>query len=1370
MALLESGVRLIAQGAEKFISDMGKAAKSQENLDKSSQKLAKSFNTLQQQQLTAANALIKANQSVRSSQEAVTAANERAGKTFKRLTDLISSGEASAKRIRKAIYDNATAQDAATKADENRTIALNNLEKAILKNEQATKNLKVAAEQKGGQAPSAAGGVDTSGALSGAMAGLTTQGSILDMILGSVSGALSALGGPAGIAAGALAGLAAEAIHTHGVLGALWQVIGNVTHINAFTAALSKVGSVASSVFGIVIKGAEGVVGALGKIVAAGKSFVSTVVGWLSPIAKFGAQVLAIFGGLSLYGVITNLKQQISQTFGEIIEALGDLQKRFIQFTALAQRDISNASKGMISFAQAAGEAGERAKELFDWVRNLAVVTPFTVNEIADSLAMANAMGMNISMAKELTVAVGNFSAGMGLTGDHMYRIIYNMGQMVAMGKLTGREFRDLANSFVPVFDILNKLKASMPEWAKKSTEEFRKFAMEGGIPVVDFIQKFIEVAGQDFPDAMEKMAKTWQGVTNNLKDFLNVVLGFEVFGPAFDKFTSMAANALAKLLSPQFRQIAHNVGEVLSTAFDAAAYTIQNVFLPAITHLFSVITGGTPSVKSLYDVVIRLAAGFVNGIQSISLWADWVANLIEGWRQKFGGAAKEAYTWGNNLIAMLAKGIFDGLMYVVQAITTIVNYITGMLEAHSAPKSMPNLKAWGAAAVAEYMKGWTQIDFTLFKDMASTIEGFLRALGKNVIPETNLVPIIQSMRKIVAEAVEEVRRTGDITARTISKIIDVSRKLPANFRDYIRALIDVEKATKRVKDAQSSVDIVQTRLNNAQDILNATTDKYSKILDELNKQLNRNQEVYDDNARLAEINAAINTGLLTAEEKARLEVEKRDILLRAQIRTVEDQRDAEVGAQQAKVDAAQADLDMAQKKLDAAEKERDALQEVLDAQKSLIDIQADNAKLVQEQIDLLKKLADAAKGAAGAASDFTDTLGQMSKLVDESIPEATFLMEEWKKAGQERFTGGLQTAFSNMVEQMKKDSALAFGAIATDLNKLVGKDGAIAKMIEAFQGLGDVITGNNVSHPGVAGGQNVKGKNFAERAKETFDNIGNNIKTSIAQWGIELTLTALFFNPVTFLFQTLYDKLVGKSIVPEMMDEIERIIVDTLSSLPATIGGWLVQMVGEFIKSAPQWLAEAANDIYQYYLGLWYGVFGGNGQTGIIKEIPGWIVSIIGGFASAVAGKIKDIWAIGVSIVQGIAEGIINWIQTSNFGKLIFDAIKRAIEGAIGKGSPAKKFVPIGISIGQGIAVGILQSASIIGNTINGVVGGMQASAQISANSLINAPAVNAPSITNNSRVDRSVHVEVNPSYSNYQSAASVYYDVSAALAAAGR
>ena len=90
------------------------------------------------------------------------------------------------------------------------------------------------------------------------------------------------------------------------------------------------------------------------------------------------------------------------------------------------------------------------------------------------------------------------------------------------------------------------------------------------------------------------------------------------------------------------------------------------------------------------------------------------------------------------------------------------------------------------------------------------------------------------------------------------------------------------------------------------------------------------------------------------------------------------------------------------------------------------------------------------------------------------------------------------------------------------------------------------------------------------------------------------------------------------------------------------------------------------------------------NDAVAFVAGVPGRIV----GFFSNLGQKFQDI---GRSIVQGIAAGIealTGWLadKARNLAASVWNAAKNAV----GMGSPAKKYVPLGMSIPQGVVVGI--------------------------------------------------------------------------------
>lgn len=236
------------------------------------------------------------------------------------------------------------------------------------------------------------------------------------------------------------------------------------------------------------------------------------------------------------------------------------------------------AALGALGMSEALEAAIGPANELIEWTKTMAVTTPFTAETLARANTLGMAMGFTTEETKRLTMATGNFTAGMGLSQDVIERIIYNFGQMIQQGKVTGTELRDLARGgFVPITDVLKQMQENLGETGK-DFDQFRKDAAKGVYPVEEFFTAFMEIAERDFPNAMERMSRTWEGVTSNIHDFIGVVLGAEVLGPLLDRIAARLDDALKRMMSPEIRGGFSDLGETIADTYDKIANKVPDV------------------------------------------------------------------------------------------------------------------------------------------------------------------------------------------------------------------------------------------------------------------------------------------------------------------------------------------------------------------------------------------------------------------------------------------------------------------------------------------------------------------------------------------------------------------------------------------------------------------------------------------------------------------------------------------------------------------------------------------------------------------------------------------------------------------------
>lgn len=167
-------------------------------------------------------------------------------------------------------------------------------------------------------------------------------------------------------------------------------------------------------------------------------------------------RIFDIVVGTSLSRGLQNLANSFKELGKTVFDAGTEFQLVEIRLNALIKRELSGAGYSM---ADSMRMAKEETKELVDWITRLSVQSIFEAEDILNMHALGMSYGFTSQMASELTESILNFATGMGLSDVEMKRIIENFGQMRQQGKITGTELRDLARgAFVPVGAVLEQM------------------------------------------------------------------------------------------------------------------------------------------------------------------------------------------------------------------------------------------------------------------------------------------------------------------------------------------------------------------------------------------------------------------------------------------------------------------------------------------------------------------------------------------------------------------------------------------------------------------------------------------------------------------------------------------------------------------------------------------------------------------------------------------------------------------------------------------------------------------------------------------------------------------------------------------------
>jgi len=347
-----------------------------------------------------------------------------------------------------------------------------------------------------------------------------------------------------------------------------------------------------------------------------------------------------------------------------------------------------------------------------------------------------------------------------------------------------------------------------------------------------------------------------------------------------------------------------------------------------------------------LLAAFLALAGGIAT---SVAVSMDNARDKLD---EKGESLARRAFEWGKALILSFARGMGAVAGAVVGVLIAIGNAIADQLRSHSPPNLLPDLEEWGLAAMNSWLDGWLRADFSIFDQVSDIVETWIRSIGQN-IAEEDLIPTIIGSRADIAEIVDEISRTGDITNETLSKLFENIGAVNPELAEYIKSLGDLANANR-------AVEVAQNALNEAQE-------RYENILKPINDELDalqaRRQEIIDQQ-RIEELQSFLADPDLPGLGRELAFMELRDIELQKQKRSVEGQRDAE--------------LDLLGDRLSSAQMEANLAEQRVNHLKSIVDIQIENNDLIREQIELLERLQEAQDNNSESVGELVENIGDL--------------------------------------------------------------------------------------------------------------------------------------------------------------------------------------------------------------------------------------------------------------------------------------------------------------------------------------------------------------------------------------------------------
>lgn len=297
-----------------------------------------------------------------------------------------------------------------------------------------------------------------------------------------------------------------------------------------------------------------------------------------------------------------------------------------------------------------------------------------------------------------------------------------------------------------------------------------------------------------------------------------------------------------AAMQSPT-KQLRSLTGRIIPEFLAALGAPFQSAFFTVVKSVSGFVTSLKEAVSeggALYPIMVKLGA--VAGLiaDGFAGLVDMAKNVVTGFSTEFLGGlastAEGALRWGVNIVAQLASGLVQG---AAAALTAAMNFIAGLLKGwmsgRSPPKIAPDIDAWGADAMTEYLKGFTEADFSVLNQLQSILS---QVMGE------------QEFADISKEMIVSIGAGGEVDEAFFDEIAAAAGEFGQEIADLARLQFELADAERQAADAAQALEDAQAGVGTAAGAIAALTQEY-------NDMLRAGEDEGILKAKLAEINAA---------------------------------------------------------------------------------------------------------------------------------------------------------------------------------------------------------------------------------------------------------------------------------------------------------------------------------------------------------------------------------------------------------------------------------------------------------------------------------------------------------------------------------
>jgi len=377
------------------------------------------------------------------------------------------------------------------------------------------------------------------------------------------------------------------------------------------------------------------VLGGLGGTLAQGATISIVIRG----VDKFSGTFNKATSGLGKLGTAMKVGGIAVAAFGTAITAVG----------ISSLKVAADFEQTRIGFETMLGSA-EKSKKFLADLADFAKKTPFTLTGVESAARKLLAVGFASEDVLPVLKDVGDIASGLGLGQQGLDRLILNLGQVQAQGKLTGRELRDFAVAGIPLLDELAKSLGKTPA-------EIQELVSAGEITTQHVLDAFAQMtgAGGRFEDLMSKQMDSVRGKFSNVQDSIELMqreLGNALL-PTVATLTDTVLNGLLPAIQP----LIPIFGDFLVNALNKTI-ELFNVIKPAIIKFFEEsIKPNLPQLKEIGKNLFEIVKTGLKLAGIILTTLGPALNIIIPIFQAFSRILREVLELIEKIVRFLAEG-----------------------------------------------------------------------------------------------------------------------------------------------------------------------------------------------------------------------------------------------------------------------------------------------------------------------------------------------------------------------------------------------------------------------------------------------------------------------------------------------------------------------------------------------------------------------------------------------------------------------------------------------------------------------------------------------------------------------------------------